>query len=78
MDKHIRYTSFSAVSIPERDFYCIIAPTSHTVSSAYKCLGEEMWPKQLDLQGTKNWILHDDNGPCHSMTLSVTNDHAYS
>jgi histone-lysine N-methyltransferase SETMAR len=34
-----------------------------------QCLREKIRRKRLDLWCTKNWILHDDNAPCHGALL---------
>jgi hypothetical protein len=32
-------------------------------------LRENIWQKQPDLWHAENWILHDDNAPCHQALL---------
>jgi histone-lysine N-methyltransferase SETMAR len=49
-------------------------PQGHTVNKKFYCevlrrLRENIWRKRSDLWRTKNWILHDDNAPCHLALL---------
>jgi histone-lysine N-methyltransferase SETMAR len=48
----------------------ICPPQSQTVNTKFYCevlrrLKENIRRKRLDLWRVKNWILHDDNAPCH-------------
>jgi hypothetical protein len=58
------------------------SPNGQTINKEFYCevllhLRENVWQKRLDLWGAKNWILHNNNAPCHqsqhviSSTLSL-------
>jgi transposase len=68
--KTILVMFFDIRSIVHREFV-LQGQTVNTkfYSEVLQCLRENIQQKQPDLWCAKNWILHDDNAPCHRALL---------